>query len=86
MLREELEGLRFAVEGVDGLVGGGGIKKVGARVAGEEEATVEDGEGEDGKEAEKDSERLHYITVSASEESVGARGVEEKKNHHQELD
>lgn len=79
MLLEELESLRFAVEGVDGLVGGGGIKKVGARVAGEEEATVDDGESEDGKEAEEDPERLHYITVSASEESVGGRGAGGKK-------
>lgn len=80
MLREELEGLGFAVEGVDGLVGGGGIKKVGARIAGEEEATVDDREGEDGKEAEENSERLHYITASASEELVGVRGVEGNKS------
>lgn len=59
VLREELKGLRFAVDGVDGLVGGG-IKKVRARVAGEEEATVNNRKSEGGKEAEEDSERLHY--------------------------
>lgn len=57
VLGEEVQGLGFAVEGIDRLVGGR-VEEVGGRVAGEEEATVEDGEREAGEEAEQDPEGL----------------------------
>lgn len=59
VLREEVQGLGFTVEGVDWLVGGG-VEEVGGRVAGEEEATVEDREREGGEEAEQDPDGLRW--------------------------